>query len=71
MSSKKALRRQRAEKKRAERKKGLNPATLFILVIGILLALIVVSVYVFGEAGGPGDPPWPGAVWSPSHGHWH
>jgi hypothetical protein len=52
-------------------RKGSNPATLFILIVGAALLVIVVGALLLGGSAGAGEPPWPGAVWSPSHGHWH
>lgn len=72
MSSKKQLRRKRKEEraKQAAQNKGMNPATKFIL---ITLALIVVVGFIATWRGdAPDEPaPWPGAVWSAEHGHWH
>ncbi len=71
MSSKKELRRKRreAEKERAAGG-GSNPAWMFILGIALTLALIAGGYVLFGGSGA-GEPPWPGAVWSEAHGHWH
>lgn len=69
MSSKKARRRKRQEQRQRPRKR--NPATLFILGIALALLLLAVGALVFGNRSGAGDPPWPGAVWSAEHGHWH
>lgn len=72
MSSKKARRRKRRKKEKEERRgTKLNPAIVFMLGIAVAIVLTVVWVWVFGDPSGPGEPPWPGAVWSPSHGHWH
>ncbi|TVR52213.1 MAG: hypothetical protein EA421_14205 [Gemmatimonadales bacterium] len=72
MSSKKARRKKRQQKEAKEKGRGkLNPAHLFILAMGVVLLFIVVGAVVLGASGAPGDPPWPGAVWSASHGHWH
>lgn len=70
MSSKKKLRQQRREKRAAERRtRGMNPATKFILAT---IALVVILGIVASLRGGPGgEAPWPGAVWSEAHGHWH
>lgn len=71
MSSKKARRKKRREEARSEAKKGINPALLFILAIGLaMVATVGISMVVGGDSS-PGDPPWPGAVWSDAHGHWH
>ena len=72
MSSKKELRRKRreAEKEAAARSK-VNPAWMFILGIALTLALIVGGYVLFGGGAAVGEPPWPGAVWSEAHGHWH
>lgn len=72
MSSKKARRRKRRNRgKKGRRSSKLNPAHVFTLSVAVAILLIVVGVLVFGDTSGPGEPPWPGAVWSPSHGHWH
>lgn len=72
MSSKKARRRKRRKKEEEERRRSnLSPVTLFILAIGVAIVLTAVGAWLFGDPLGPGEPPWPGAVWSPSHGHWH
>ena len=71
MSSKKARRRERQDQKQEGRRTGLSPATLFILAIGAALVVIVVASVVFGDRPGRDEAPWPGAVWSPAHGHWH
>lgn len=72
MSSKKDLRRKRREQELEEKKArgSLNPAWKFIIGIALTLALIAGGYMVLG-GGGPGEPPWPGAVWSAAHGHWH
>jgi len=68
MSSKKARRRKVQEQALADNRKGLSPVTIFILGIGLALALVVGGVVVFGDRE---EPPYPGAVWSAEHGHWH
>jgi hypothetical protein len=68
MSSKKQIRRKRREERAATRSKGINPAKVFILVmVGLVVAIAVVALIV----GGGAQPPRPGMVWSPEHGHWH
>ena len=74
MSSKKAERKKRQERERQRRGRKRNPAVLFILAVGVGLALLVGGALLFGDptsSGPQGDPPYPGAVWSPEHGHWH
>lgn len=72
MSSKKARRRKRQANQEKEGGRGkLNSANIFILVMGLALVVIIVGAVVLGGSGATGDPPWPGAVWSASHGHWH
>ena len=71
MSSKKARRRKRQEHKQDRRRSRLSPATVFILGIAMAVLLTVVGAVVFGDRSGRGEPPWPGAVWSAAHGHWH
>ena len=71
MSSKKARRKKRREREREERKKGMNPALLFILAIGAAVLVTAAVSVTFGGSSAPGDPPRPGAVWSEAHGHWH
>lgn len=70
MSSKKARRRERQQKKQEEvRSRGkLSPVTLFMLAIGTALVITALVNVFFVDRG---DPPWPGAVWSDAHGHWH
>ena len=71
MSSKKARRRERRKQEEEEgRRSGLNPVTVFIVSIALAILLMTAGVMLFGGSG-PGEPPWPGAVWSSSHGHWH
>lgn len=73
MSSKKAHRReQRRRERQSNRRRGrLSPVTLFILGISAAVLITVAARLVFGDQSGRGAPPWPGAVWSQSHGHWH
>jgi hypothetical protein len=70
MSSKKALRKERQAKEQEEstRRGKPSPAMLFILGIGAVLLVTVGAALLFVERG---DAPWPGAVWSEAHGHWH
>ena len=67
MSSKKA-RRRKLQAQTQDRSRKLSPVTLFILAIGVVVALTMVGAFVFGNREGP---PRPGAVWSELHGHWH
>ncbi len=71
MSSKKARRKKRQEQEQNRRRSGLSPATLFILGIGVAMLLTVVAAVVLVDRSDRGEPPWPGAVWSAAHGHWH
>jgi hypothetical protein len=73
MSSKKARHkeRQHQEQEESRRRGRLSPATLFILTIGIALLATVVVALGFTDRSGRGAPPYPGAVWSEPHGHWH
>lgn len=70
MSSKKARRRERQEKQQEEsqRRGRLSPVTLFILGIGAALVITTLVTVFFVDRS---DAPWPGAVWSEAHGHWH
>ena len=71
MSSKKARRRKRQESKEDRRRGRLSPATVFILCIGMAVLLTIVGAVVFGDRSDRGARPWPGAVWSTAHEHWH
>jgi hypothetical protein len=68
MSSKKELRRRRAIEERERSKPKVNSALIFVLVAVAALLVIVGVAYLLYD---PGEPPWPGAVWSSLHGHWH
>ena len=68
MSSKKARRRKLEEQAQDASRTRLSPVTLFILGIGLALLLTVVGSVILGDRG---EPPFPGAVWSAQHGHWH
>jgi hypothetical protein len=71
VSTKKQLRRARREQAQVAKERAkVNPTVLFIASIAaVVLVLGVVAFFVRGE--GPGEPPWPGAIWSDQHGHWH
>ncbi len=71
MSSKKARRRKRREQDQERQGTGLSPVTIFILSIGVVMLLTVVVAVVFGDRSDRGERPWPGAVWSAAHEHWH
>ena len=68
MPSRKTRRGKRGRK--GKRRRKINPGTAFTLTVAVVILLIVVGVLLFGDAGA-GEPPWPGAVWSSEHGHWH
>jgi hypothetical protein len=68
MSSKKARRRKLQGQLQDQSRRRLSPTTLFILGIGLALVLTVIVTVVFVDRE---EPPWPGAVWSAPHGHWH
>jgi hypothetical protein len=69
MSTKKQLRRERREKSEQVKQRKMNPATLFM--IGIVAAVVVMGVFAFFFQSDTNRPPFPGAVWSPEHNHWH
>jgi CHASE3 domain sensor protein len=68
MSSKKQLRRKRREQRAATRSRRINPAQALILVVVGLVIMIGVVALIVGQRA---QPPRPGMVWSPEHGHWH
>ena len=68
MSSKKQLRRERQQQKHTTPKPRFSPVSIFLLSI----AALVLVVSVLGSLlGSNREPPWPGAMWSEAHGHWH
>lgn len=71
MSSKKQRRRERRRREREEKTRHRrNPAIMF--TAAIVVALVAVGVFAFFVRGdGGADAPFPGAVWSDAHGHWH
>jgi hypothetical protein len=70
VSSKKQLRRARQAKEQEEKQRiKVNPVWLFLVSIAALVVVAGVVTFFFGADHGP--PPWPGAVWSPLHNHWH
>lgn len=72
MSSKKQARRRRREREKEEKRgSGRNPAVLFLLGISAAILVTLGAFMVFGGSSGPGDPPFPGAIWSAQHDHWH
>jgi hypothetical protein len=68
MSSKKARRRKAQEQAQDGSHRTLSPATLFMIGIGMALALVVFGAVILSDRE---EPPFPGAVWSAAHGHWH
>jgi hypothetical protein len=73
VSSKKARRRERQQREQEERgrRATLSPVALFILGIGAAVLVTIVAAFFLVDRADRGDPPWPGAVWSEPHGHWH
>jgi len=71
MSSKKTRRRERQKQKQQGRSGRFNPATLFMVGIFVTIVLLVAGALVFGDRSAQDEPPWPGAVWSAEHNHWH
>ena len=68
MSTKKQRRRERREKAREGRARKRSPVAWFM--VSIAVALVAVGVAGFFLRSGD-EPPFPGAVWSEAHGHWH
>ena len=73
MSSKKARRKERLEKEqeRALRRRGLSPVTLFMVGLGLAVLLTIGVSVALGDRSDRGERPWPDAVWSAAHDHWH
>lgn len=71
MSSKKARRRERQARKSDNARRGPTPVTLFIVAVGVAVLLTVGASVLLTDRSGQGEPPWPGAVWSAAHDHWH
>jgi hypothetical protein len=69
ISSKKALRRQRAERAREQRIKRGSEARTVRVAIALTVALVVVVLVVAMLWGGGQSSD--GRVWSEAHGHWH
>ena len=46
-----------------------SPLPIFFWSIGLVLLLAGVTGFLM--RGDHGEPPWPGAVYSEAHGHWH
>ena len=70
MSSKKARRRERQAKQEEESRRRGKPSPVMLFILGISFVLIVTAVAAIFFVD-RGEPPWPGAVWSEAHGHWH
>jgi hypothetical protein len=70
MSSKKAVRRQRAERAREERIKRHSESRSFRVAMALTVAAIVVVMVVAALRGGSGQSS-DGRVWSEEHGHYH
>lgn len=70
MSTKKQMRRERAEQgRKLQEERRRSPVALFLWSIAAVLILAGVAGFLM--RGDHGEPPWPGAVWSEAHGHWH
>jgi hypothetical protein len=70
VSSKKQLRRARQAKEQVEKERSkVNPVWMFLFSIAALVVVAGVVAFFFRADHGP--PPFPGAVWSTLHNHWH
>jgi hypothetical protein len=70
VSSKKQLRRARQAQEQEEKQRSkVNPVWMFLASIAAVVVVVGVAMFFFGPE--RGAPPWPGAVWSAQHGHWH
>jgi hypothetical protein len=70
VSSKKQLRRVRQAKEQVEKERNkMNPVWMFLFSIAAVVAVVGVLTFFFGPD--HGEPPFPGAVWSTLHQHWH
>jgi hypothetical protein len=67
MSTKKQLRRER-QRQKGTTKARLSPVSIFVLSI---VALLLVVGVIGSLVGSNREPPWPGAIWSEAHGHYH
>ena len=67
MSTKKQRRRERPRQK-GTTKARLSPVSIFVLSIAALLLVVGVIGSLLGNNR---EPPWPGAIWSEAHGHYH
>ncbi len=67
MSTKKAARTRRVErKKESHERRRQGPLILAVVVLGVLLVLA--TALIFGTGGRDSDD---SRVWSAAHGHWH
>lgn len=69
MSSKKALRRQRAERAKERRTQQRNESKTFKVALVLTAILIVGTLVIAAVNGGGGETG--DRVWSEEHGHWH